>query len=131
MQKIIATFLFAILCIFVSAQSSVHYDVEPAITKIQNDYVAKWGQIGKIDGYRIQILAVTGTNSKGQAESAKAIFEGQFPEIPAYITYVEPYFRIRIGNFYSRLEAYKTLLEIQWQYPNAYIIPDKIDYSDN
>lgn len=112
------------------AQSTVHYNVEPAIEKIQEDYIAKWNQIGEIDGYRIQILAVTGTNSKGQAEGARSSFQAQFPEIPAYITYVEPYFRIRVGNFSNRLEAYQTLVEIQWQYPNAYIIPDKIEYSD-
>lgn len=130
MRSFIATFLLSITCIISLAQGSIHYNIEPAIEKAQEDYIAKWNQIGEIDGYRIQILAVTGTNSKGQAEGAKNTFQIQFPEISAYISYVEPYFRIRVGNFSTRLEAYQTLMEIQGMYPNAYIIPDKIEYSD-
>lgn len=130
MRTCIVTFLLIIFCAVSMAQTSVRYDVEPAIEKIQEDFISRWEQIGEVDGYRIQILAVTGTNSRSQAEGAKTTFEAQFPEIPAYMTYMEPYFRIRVGNFISRLEAFKTLTNIQWQYPNAYIIPDKIEYSD-
>lgn len=128
MRKIAFLFIFLGFGFYAFAQNTVLYDIEPAIDKIQGDYISKWGQIQKISGYRIQILAITGTNSKAQADGAKATFEVQFPEIPAYLTYVEPYFRIRVGNFSSRIEAYKVLQSIQWQYPSAYIIPDKIEY---
>lgn len=118
------------LCLFAVAQNSVRYDVEPAIETIQNDFIRTWNKLGEVDGYRIQIMAVTGANSKNQAESERSAFQNQFPEIPAYLSYMEPYFRIRVGNFYSRLDAYRTLQEILSVYPNAYIVPDKINYLD-
>lgn len=112
------------------AQNSVQYDVEPAIITIQNDYVKVWNKLGETDGYRIQIAAVTGTNSRSTAENERFAFQSRYPEIPAYISYMEPYFRIRVGNFSTRLEAYYIIKEIQGDYPNAYIVPEKITYSE-
>ena len=118
------------LCLFGVAQNSVRYDVEPAIETIQNDFTRTWNKLGEVDGYRIQIVAVTGANSKSTAENERAAFLNHFPEIPAYLSYMEPYFRIRVGNFYTRLDAYRTLQDILYIYPNAYIVPDKIKYLD-
>ncbi len=112
------------------SMAQVTYDVEPAVETIQEDYIRAWGKVGEIKGYRIQILAFTGTNSRTTAESERALFTARYPEIPAYIVYTEPYFKIRVGNFYTRLEAYKVLMEIQETYPGAYITVDKIRYSD-
>ncbi len=128
MKKISITLMLLICCIIGVGQNSVQYNVEPAIETIQNDYIKIWNKLGEINGYRIQIGALTGANSKNTAENERLKFQNLFPEIPAYITYMEPYFRIRVGNFYSRIDAYRVLLEIQATYPNAYIVPDKITY---
>lgn len=131
MRKFI--FFIALLssCLFAFAQGSVQYDIEPAIEKIQADYIKVWQKVGETDGYRIQIGALTGVNSKQTAETEADNFTNLFPDIPAYITYLEPFFRIRVGNFTSRIEAYKALLDIQLTYPGAYIISDKIQYLEN
>jgi len=131
MQKIILLISILCSCFALFAQNSVQYDIDPAIEKIQSDYIATWQKIGETDGFRIQIGALTGANSKPMAESESASFTSQFPDIPVYITYLEPFFRIRVGNFSTRLEAYKVLLEIQTIYPGAYIISDKIQYLEN
>lgn len=129
MKKFFTIFILSILCsISLSAQNSVHYDVEPAITQIQDDYISNWKKVGEINGYRIQIAAFSGVNSKSQAEYARNSFNGQFPYIRSYLIYTEPYFKVRVGNYYSRLQAYKDLITIQLTYPSAYIVPDKISY---
>lgn len=128
MKKVFVTLLLSIICMISIAQ--VQYDVEPTIETIQSDYIKAWEKVGEIKGYRIQIIAFTGTNSRNTAESERSLFESRYPEIPVYILYSEPYFKIRVGNFQTRLEAYKTLLEIQASYPGAYVVPDKITYSD-
>lgn len=130
MKKIFSTLLLVIVCVIGMAQNSVQYDVEPAIITIQNDYVKVWNKLGETNGYRIQIAAVTGTNSRSTAENERFAFQSRYPEIPAYISYMEPYFRIRVGNFSTRLEAYYIIKEIQGDYPNAYIVPEKITYSE-
>ncbi len=129
MKKILTIFILCVWCsISLSAQNSVHYDVEPAITQIQDDYISNWKKVGEINGYRIQIAAYSGVNSKSQAESARNSFNNLFPYTKSYLIYAEPYFKVRVGNYYSRLQAYKDLLDIQLTYPSAYIVPDKISY---
>ena len=128
MRNVIAIFLLLAICMFSMAQ--VQYDVEPGIEAIQSDYVKVWERVGEMKGYRVQILAVTGTNSRNTAENERALFQARFPEVPAYISYKEPYFKIRVGDFMTRLDAYKMLVEVRDLYPGAYITIDKIKYSD-
>lgn len=128
MRKIFVILLFIVSCATVLAQGTVRYDVEPAIVRIQEDYVNNWRKVGEISGYRIQIAAYSGVNSKSQAEIAKNSFNNLFPYTKSYLIYSEPYFKVRVGNYYTRLEAYKDLETIRLTYPSAYIVPDKINY---
>lgn len=128
MRKIFVILLFIVSCATVLAQGTVRYDIEPAIVRIQEDYVNNWRKVGEISGYRIQIAAYSGVNSKSQAESAKNSFNNLFPYTKSYLIYSEPYFKVRVGNYYTRLEAYKDLETIRLTYPSAYIVPDKINY---
>ncbi len=126
MKKIVLTSLFSIFCVLLSAQ--VHYDMEPVVETIQADYIKAWSKIKETNGYRIQIAAFTGVNSRNIAQSKSNEFKAAFPKIEAYVSFREPYFRVRVGDYFSKLEAYKALVKIQTVYPNAYIIPDKINY---
>ncbi len=110
--------------------AQVQYSIEPMIEQIESDYIKAWDKVDKIDGYRIQITAFSGNNSRNRAEGEKAAFKSNFPGISVYLTYTEPYFKLRVGNYYTRLEAYKDLKRIQLTYPNAYIVPDKIFFRD-
>ena len=126
MRNVIATFLLLAICMFSMAQ--VQYDVEPGIEAIQSDYVKVWERVGEMKGYRVQILAVTGTNSRNTAENERALFQARFPEVPAYISYKEPYFKIRVGDFRSKDEAYSFYKQILADFPVSYLISDQINY---
>jgi hypothetical protein len=128
MRKILTILLFLSACGIALAQSNVHYDVDPAIVKIQEDYIYNWRRLGEINGYRIQIAAYSGVNSKSQAETARNSFTALFPYTRSYLIYNEPYFKVRVGDYYTRLQAYKDLETIRETYPSAYIVPDKIHY---
>ena len=128
MRKIVTIFLLSTVCSFAFAQGSVRYDIEPAIVRIQEDYVNNWRKVGEINGYRIQIAAYSGVNSKSQAESARYSFNNLFPYTQSDLIYKVPYFKVRVGNYYTRLQAFKDLETIRETYPSAYIVPDKIKY---
>ncbi|MBR6334318.1 MAG: SPOR domain-containing protein [Bacteroidales bacterium] len=118
-----------LLCMVSSLSAqSVRYDVEPGIRKIQEDYIARWGKVRNVEGYRIQIMAISGSNARTRMESAKANIKADYPSLPVYATYQEPYFRIRVGDFTNRIDAYRMLQRILPQYPSAYIIADQIEY---
>lgn len=81
-----------------------------------------------IEGYRVQIFFDSGTNSGNRAEDAKKSFEEEYEGVPAYITWRAPNYRVRVGDFRSRLEAEKFLARISRDYPNAWVIKDEINY---
>jgi hypothetical protein len=129
MKRILPIFILSVVfCLSLSAQNGVRYDIEPSIVRIQEDYVNNWRKVGEIYGYRIQIAAYSGVNSRSQAESARNTFNNLFPYTKSYLIYNEPYFKVRVGNYYTRLQAFKDLETIRETYPSAYIVPDKINY---
>ena len=128
MRKSFVILFFFFSCSVVLAQNRVHYDMEPGIVRIQEDYVNNWRKVGNTNGYRIQIAAYSGVNSKSQAEYARNSFNAIFPYTKAYLTYNEPYFKVRVGDYFTRLEAFKELESIKQTYPSAYIVPDKINF---
>jgi len=81
-----------------------------------------------IPGYRIQIYFDSGINSGERARKEKNEFETLYPHITGYITWKAPNYRVRVGDFRSRLDAEKALLEISGDYPNAWVIKDEINY---
>ena len=128
MRKILTILLCLFVCGITLAQSRVRYNIEPGIVQIQEDYIYNWRKVGEINCYRIQIAAYSGVNSKSQAEYVRNSFNSMFPYTRSYLIYTEPYFKVRVGNYYTRLQAFKDLETIRETYPSAYIVPDKINY---
>ena len=76
-----------------------------------------------IEGFRIQI------HFGGEREKAKLVktkFLQQYPEVPAYEIYQQPNFKVRVGDFRTRLEAQKFMNEISSSFPSAFIVADDI-----
>ena len=127
--------LFFLLIGFLSfsmgfAQSSVNYQIEPEIEKVLTLHKASWLSVKKVTGYTIQLAALSGNNSRTSTEAIKKTFLKSFPNIPCYLSYAEPNFRVRVGNFRTRIEAFKTLQDIQMQFPGAFVVKDKISYTN-
>ena len=78
-------------------------------------------------GYRIQILSRSsyGTNIDTLKNYTKR-FEEEFPDIPAYLQYTDPDFKIRVGNFRTRIEAIPALKRIRKKYSGAYPVKTTI-----
>jgi hypothetical protein len=79
-----------------------------------------------IDGYRIQIFFDSGNNSKKKTNDAMQHFMDKYPGEKAYISFKEPYYRVRVGNFRSLIESEGFLKKIQADYPNAFPVREKI-----
>jgi hypothetical protein len=79
------------------------------------------------DGYRVQIFFDAGTNSKNKALTAKSEFESAYPGIKTYLSYKEPYYRVRVGDFRTLIEAVGFQKKIETDYPNSFPVKDKID----
>jgi len=75
-------------------------------------------------GYRVQIFS--GSDRKG-AYDAQAKFQDKYPAMRTYLTYLDPNFKVRIGDFRSRLEAEKMLQELRLAFTGLFIIQEKIN----
>lgn len=83
-----------------------------------------------IDGFRVQIFFDSGTYSGDRANEVKEEFEENNEGVNAYVTWKAPNYRVRVGDFRSRLEAEKFLRDISEDYPNAWVIKDEINFPD-
>lgn len=75
-------------------------------------------------GYRVQIF--TGTNRK-DAYEAQAKFQQEFPDIRTYVIYNDPNFKVRAGDFRTRMEAEKLQEELKKWFTGMFIISEKIN----
>jgi len=78
---------------------------------------------GEHDGYRIKIHFGV---DKEAAEAVRAKFMAKFPDYASYREYQQPNFVVLIGDYTTKLEAYKYLKIIQAEFPNAFIVKGKI-----
>lgn len=78
---------------------------------------------GLRDGYRVQIFF----GKRKEALEQKAKFTNSHPDMPTYISYLAPNFRLRVGDFRTRIEGEKLKQEIDTDYPGCYLVKDKIE----
>ena len=79
-----------------------------------------------VPGYRVQIFFESGNYSKDLALETAEKFQENYPEIRYYLSFSEPYYRIRVGDFRTIIEAKGFLKEIIGDYPAAFEVKDKI-----
>jgi len=76
------------------------------------------------NGYRVQIF--TGSN-RNEAYNAQSKFNELYPDLKTYIIYSEPNFKVRAGDFRTRLEASKLMEQLRSQFPSLFIITERIN----
>lgn len=125
--KLIPLFFCLLLTHFAFSQEANEGKVEliqdEAIDKLMLKHVSINSENESIEGFRIQI------HFGGEREKAKAVktkFLQQFPDVPAYEVYQQPNFKVRVGDFRTRLEAQKFMNELTSTFPSSFIVSDDI-----
>jgi len=108
------------------AQGKVEVVQDEKISKLATQYQQVSKEKPEIDGFRVQIFFDSGTNSKNKAASIKNEFEVAYPGMKSYLSYKEPYYRVRIGDFRTLTEAVGFQKKIAGTYPNSFPVKDKI-----
>lgn len=125
-KSIVSSLFMCLIYSFAFAQDSskIEFIQDAKIT----DLVAKHVEINSkipVKGYRVKIHFGTDKNA---AKEVKASFITKYTEVGAYEKYDQPNFNIRVGDFRTKLEAYKFLKEIQADFPSAFIVQDEIEF---
>jgi len=75
-------------------------------------------------GFRIQIYA---SNKIDEATAVRLAASEQLPEDSIYVVYDPPVYRVRVGDFQTRVEASRRLPSItSLGYPDAWVVGDRI-----
>ena len=127
-------FLFILLPSLSVAQADTTLSENESIISINekgiNTLVSKYEAILKarngVNGWRVQIMFKT---KKEEIQQLKIAFIKLYPEIPAYLEYDAPYYRVRVGNCKTKLEAIKIKHQISKKFPGAYPVPEIINFS--
>jgi hypothetical protein len=98
----------------------VDVNEDPAVMRLMQQYREK---PMTRPGYRVQIFL----GERSLAEEQKRIFLQRHPEVPAYLSWLAPNFRLRVGDLRTRLEAERLLNELREQFPGSYVVPDEIE----
>ena len=75
-------------------------------------------------GYRVQVFY--GSDRK-EAFNEQAKFRALYPRIMTYITYREPNYRLKVGDFRTRPEAQALLNELRSTFPTLFIFREQIN----
>ena len=103
---------------------------DPRIT----DLLVRHSQINQrrhaTDGFRLEIFFSSDNKAREQSSRVKNEFNLVFTDIPAYVLFQTPNFKVRIGDFRNKSEALKTKAYIASKYPNAFIVKDMIQFPE-
>lgn len=126
-KQTLLTIVLLALGICATAQSG-HVTVkgDVAVNEMVALHVELNNRVKTMPGFRVQIASFSGTNSKTSAFNLRDRFMIDYPQVQAYIVYDEPNFKVKVGDFRTRLEAYAFLQEIKEVY-KGYIIKDNIN----
>jgi hypothetical protein len=111
---------------------------DPALDTLLSRYILSFKNLEErnngssgMEGYRIQIYNSSTRNAREESGKVRAEFLSKFPDIISYPLFEKPgYYKIRVGDFRTKAEATKLFLLISKVFPNAYIVPDIINFPD-
>ncbi len=127
MRKLIfgaALLLPALLQAQDSLTGKVVIDADPAVNRILNRRKDFFRLDSTAAGYRIQVFASTDRN---EAMLELENFQLKYPEIPIYLKYDSPNFKLRVGDFSSKIEAQYWFARLSEEYPRLFLVPDRVN----
>jgi hypothetical protein len=120
---------FYFLSVFALSGSSAKFSQDDRVNTLVEKHVQA-NKVTPVNGYRINIFFQSGNHSRSGAMAAQNAFSERFPNMRSYVIFEEPYFRVNVGNFRTRLEASAALENLKAAYPQAFIIRDELNIRD-
>ncbi|MEE4258198.1 MAG: SPOR domain-containing protein [Bacteroidales bacterium] len=126
---ILTTAVFGLSAQYTNTNTVITYS-DPQIEDLVELHIIYNEVFPVIEGYRIQLIMLAGNTALDEINEKKTEFEKSHPAISTYITFREPYYRLRVGDFRTRLDAVEFMESIKRSYPQAWVIKDKITFPE-
>lgn len=112
-------------------ESAAYIDIQQDIRvdSLLSRHISANGKIDGISGFRIQIYRGSHRRAREEANEARSEFISEFPETESYLQFANPnYFKVRVGNYRTKHDAFFELNGIKKKFPDAYIVTDIIKF---
>ena len=104
---------------------------DPRVDTLITRYIIYNRRLNGMEGFRIQIFNSSEKNAREASGKVRAEFMSKFPDIVSYASFDRPsYYKIRVGDYRTRIEGTKYLLMVREVFPDAYLVPDRINFPD-
>ena len=81
-----------------------------------------------VEGYRVRIFFDNRQSARMDSEAVVRNFTSKYHDTAAYRSYVNPYFKVTVGDFRTKSEAMQLLRKIKNEFPAAFIVKEHINY---
>ncbi len=81
-----------------------------------------------MSGYRVRIFFDNRQSARNESEAILKRFNTLYPDVKAYRIYVNPYFKVTVGDFRTKSEAMSLLSRIKGAFPSAFVVKENIEY---
>lgn len=110
-----------------SSEGDVNVTQTPNVEKSMRAYI-KNNEERKLSGYRIRIFFDNKQTARTESENVLKRFRNAFPEIEAYRSYTNPYFKVTVGDFRTRSEAMAMLDRVKVMFSSAFVVKENIEF---
>ena len=97
----------------------------PDIAAAFEEHIAS-NEFREEDGYRIRVFFSNAQNSRGTSLRAADIVSEKYPGLPVYRTFVQPNFKVTVGDFRRKSEALQLLEMLRRDFPSAFIVREPV-----
>lgn len=120
-------FFLSLICIDTGANAQVKIIADGRLQTILERHIEYNEMSRSIQGYRVKVNSFTGGNAKSKAFALKDDLQEKYPSVRAYVTFDEPDFIVKAGDFLTKLDAYALFSKLKPLCPAAQIIRDWIN----
>lgn len=109
--------LSPIICV-----GQINVNVDPQIDRLSEQYRSLNSESEFFEGFRVQIIS---SDDRRKVDNTKYSFGREYPQYKLISRFSNPYYKLQIGAFATKLEAERIRHIIRDDYPRAYVIKDK------
>ncbi|MCB9261853.1 MAG: SPOR domain-containing protein [Flavobacteriales bacterium] len=124
MKKLLFISVLVSVAVFGYSQGKVEVIGGEPLDKLVNNKVASV-DTNNLWGYRIQLYFST---SRTEATKMASKFKAQYPEmaVEVYQDYYQPNWRVRVGNYYRKIDAQKDMHRFAAEFGDVFLVRDVI-----
>lgn len=109
------------------AQGTVSVNAPENFEVLLDNYKKQQEIKASIPGYRIHIIS---NRDREEVNKLKAKIYSEFPDMKPFMSYHAPNFKLRVGNYFYKIDAFRDLQKISASFPGTFIVNEELKWNE-